>query len=125
MVDWNAVTMDDMIKALGKLVKNIEGKYTFDVTVFDDDGNEKDAFFITAEGGNLASGKGASGEGDAVVFHIKKGGMETMKAMQVEGLAAAMRFMFDGSIYTTNPAGAQKWFELFELGEEPLEKALS
>jgi len=126
MVDWGKVTWDDMLKAIGKLLKpGIEGKFVFDVTIFDDAGNEERKFGITAEGGKVSVVDGETGESDAVLFHIKRGGIETMKAMQVEGLDAAMRFMFDGSIYTTNPGGAQKWFEIFELGEQALEKALS
>ena len=124
MVDWSNVTWEDMLKALPKLAKDIEGRYAFDVTVFDDDGNEDKKFGIVVEGGDVSVQEGESGEEGAVEFHIKRGGIETMKAMQIEGLDAAMRFMFDGSIYTTNPSGAEKWFELFELGEEVLEKAI-
>jgi len=124
MVDWAKVTWDDMLKAMPKLAKDIEGKYTFDVVIFDDDGNEQTKFYVAVEGGGVTIEEGESGDPETVPFHIKRGGMETMKAMQIEGVDAAMRFMFDGSIYTTNPSGAEKWFELFELGEEPLEKAL-
>ena len=124
MADWSKVTMEDMLNGLGKLAKKVDGKYLFDVTVFDDDGNAQLECAITFDNGNVSWSKGCTGDSDAVLFHIKRGGVETMKAMQVEGLDAAMRFMFDGSIYTTNPAGAQKWFEIFELGEEALEKAL-
>ena len=35
MVDWAKVTWEDMLKAIPKLAKDLEGKYTFDVTVFD------------------------------------------------------------------------------------------
>ena len=126
MVDWTKVTMEDLIKGLNKIVKNdFEGRYVFDVSVFDDDGNEKEKLWIAVEPGKVEVGDGESGEEGAVVFQIKRGGIETMKAMQIDGLDAAMRFMFDGSIYTTNPGGAQKWFEIFELGEEALEKAVS
>jgi len=125
MVDWEKLTMQDLLDALKKLVKSdFEGKHVFDVTVFDDDGNEQEKVGIIVEPGNVEMVDGESGEDDAVVFHIKKNAIETMKAMQVEGLDAAMRFMFDGSIYTTNPAGAQAWFEIFEIGEEPRTKAL-
>jgi hypothetical protein len=126
MADWGKVTWDDMLKALVKLVKpGVAGKYLFDVTIFDDAGNEDKKFGITLEDGKLSVVEGDTGDDDAVIFQIKRGGLETMKAMQIEGLSGAMRFMFDGSIYTTNPAGAQKWFEIFLLGEEALEKALA
>lgn len=125
MADWGKVTWNDMLKALDKLAKpGIEGRFLFDVTIFDDSGNEEKIFGITVENGKVSVVEGKTGEDDAVIFQIKRGGIETMKAMQIEGLDAAMRFMFDGSIYTTNPAGAQKWFEIFQLGEEALEKAL-
>lgn len=125
MADWGKVTWDDMLKALDKLAKpGIEGRFLFDVTIFDDAGNEENKFGITVENGKVSVVEGKTGEDDAVIFQIKRGGIETMKAMQIEGLDAAMRFMFDGSIYTTNPAGAQKWFEIFLLGEEALGKAL-
>jgi hypothetical protein len=117
--------MQDLLGALNKLVKSdFEGRHVFDVTVFDDDGNEKEKMGIIVEPGKVEMIEGESGDENAVLFHIKKNAVETMKAMQTEGLDAAMRFMFDGSIYTTNPAGAQAWFEIFEIGEEPLTKAL-
>ena len=125
MVDWESLTMDDLIKALNKLVKDdFEGKHCFDVIVFDADGNEDQKMGIVVEPGAVEIIENETGEDGAVLFHIKKGGTETMKAMQIEGLDAAMRFMFDGSIYTNNPGGAQAWFDIFEIGEEPLTKAL-
>lgn len=125
MVDWNNVSWDDMLSAIGKLAKSdVEGKYAFDVKIFDEDGEEAKSVGIVFEDGSVEVLDGDSGEEDAVLFHVKKGGIETMKAMQVDGLEAAMRFMFDGSIYTNNPAGAEKWFKIFELGEEALENAL-
>jgi hypothetical protein len=125
MVDWEKLTMQDLIKALNKLVKSdFEGRHCFDVTVFDNDGNETDKMGIIVEPGKVELVDGESGEDGAVLFHIKKNSFETMKAMQIEGLDAAMRFMFDGSIYSNNPGGAQAWFEIFEIGEEPLIKAL-
>ncbi len=125
MADLNNLTMQDLLGALNKLVKSdFEGRHVFDVTVFDDDGNEKEKMGIIVEPGKVEMIEGESGDENAVLFHIKKNAVETMKAMQTEGLDAAMRFMFDGSIYTTNPAGAQAWFEIFEIGEEPLTKAL-
>jgi hypothetical protein len=125
MADLNNLTMQDLLGALNKLVKSdFEGRHVFDVTVFDDDGNEKEKMGIIVEPGKVEMIEGDSGDENAVLFHIKKNAVETMKAMQTEGLDAAMRFMFDGSIYTTNPAGAQAWFEIFEIGEEPLTKAL-
>jgi len=125
MADLNNLTMQDLLGALNKLVKSdFEGRHVFDVTVFDDDGNEKEKMGIIVEPGKVEMIEGDSGDENAVLFHIKKNAVETMKVMQTEGLDAAMRFMFDGSIYTTNPAGAQAWFEIFEIGEEPLTKAL-
>jgi hypothetical protein len=125
MADLSNVTMKDLLNGLGKIVKSdFEGRYVFDVVVFDDDGNEKEKFWIAIEPGKVEWAEGDSGEDGAVPFHIKRGGMETMKAMQIDGLDAAMRFMFDGSIYTSNPGGAQKWFEVFELGEAALQKAV-
>ncbi|MFA6450730.1 MAG: hypothetical protein WCX65_14750 [bacterium] len=125
MADWSKVTIEDMLNGLSKLAKAGEGKHVFDVTVFDDDGNETLKCVITYDNGVVSWAKGGTDDSDAVLFQIKRGGVETMKAMQIDGLDAAMRLMFDGSIYTTNPAGAQKWFEIFELGEEALEKALA
>ncbi|HOC91452.1 MAG TPA: hypothetical protein PKH33_03690 [bacterium] len=126
MADLSNVKMEDLVKGLCKIAKkDVEGKYSFDVTVFDEAGNEALKCGIVFDNGSVEVRDGESGEDDAVLFHIKKGGVETMKAMQVDGLEAAMRFMFDGSIYTTNPAGAEKWFQIFELGEAALEKALS
>lgn len=125
MVDWEKLTMKDLLNALNKLVKDdFEGRHVFDVTVFDDDGAVQEEMGIIVEPGTVEMIEGKSGDDDAVVFHIKKNAIETMKAMQIDGLDAAMRFMFDGSIYTTNPAGAQAWFKIFEIGEEPLTKAL-
>ena len=95
----------------------------FNVTVFDDESIEKQ-FGIIIEDGVATVVDDEIDHEEAVLFHIKHGGIETMKTMQIEGLTAAMRFMFDGSIYTDNPNGAQKWFDILILGEEPLEKAL-
>jgi len=126
MVDWGSITMPQILDSLSKTVKSdFDGKYTFDVVIFDDDGNESGAYNVIVEPGKVEWADGLSGDDEAVPFHLKRGGLETMKALQVEGLGAAIRFMFDGSIYTTNIKGAEKWFELFELGEEALEKALS
>jgi len=126
MADWEKLTMPQMLDSLKKTVKSdFEGRYVFDVVMFDDDGNEIESFHVIVEPGKVAWGKGLSGEDDAVPMHIKRGGVMTLKALQVDGLQAAISFMFDGSIYTTNIKGAEKWFELFELGEDALAKALS
>ncbi len=126
MIDMSTITMPKILDSLSKTVKSdFEGSYVFNVVIFDDDGNEKEKFFVTVEPGKVVWGEGESDDDGVVPFHLKKGGLETMKALQVEGLQAAIRFMFDGSIYTTNIKGAEKWFDLFELGEEALEKALS
>jgi len=125
MVDWDNVTLEDMMNAIQKLVKpDVKGKYVFDVSIFDG-GEEKEKVYVVIEDGAMTWGQGASGEPSSVPFQIKKGGMETMRALQEEGLSAAMRMMMTGHIYTTNPMGAQKWFDILEIGKEPLEKALS
>lgn len=125
MVDWSKVSVDVMLNSLNKMVKSdAEGRYVFDVVMFDDAGSESGQYTVIVENGKCSWTKGLSGEEGATPFEVKKGGVETLKAMQTDGLDAAMRFMFDGSIYTTNPAGAQKWFKIFELGEEALNKAI-
>jgi|GEM_PF-2059197 len=125
MVDWNNVTLEDMMNAIQKLVKqDVKGKYCFDVSIFDGS-EEREKVYVVIEDGAMTWGKGASGDPGTVLFQIKKGGMETMRALQEEGLSAAMRMMMTGHIYTTNPMGAQKWFDILEIGKEPLEKALS
>lgn len=124
MVDWEKVTLEQMMDALKKLAKpNIKGKYAFDVEVTE--GGAKEEVYIVVEDGVVTWAKGKSGIAGAVPFQIKKGGMQTMKTLQEEGLSAAMRMMMTGHIYTTNPMGAQKWFEILVIGKEPLEKALS
>jgi hypothetical protein len=124
-MDISKLTMPQMLDSLKKTVKSdFEGKYTFNVTIFDEDGNEKDKYWVAAEPGKIVWGEGSSDDDDAVTMDVKRGGIETMKGLQVGGLSKAIEYMFDGSIYTTNIKGAEKWFELFELGEEALMKAL-
>lgn len=126
MIDISKVTMPQILDSLSKTVKSgFEGKYYFNVVLFDDDGNETSKYWVAVESGKVEWAEGESDEEGAVPFHLKRGGLETMKELQINGLQAAIGFMFDGSIYTTNIKGAEKWFELFELGEEALEKALS
>ena len=124
MVDWSKVTLEQMMEALKKLVKpNVKGKYVFDVQVTE--GDKQEEVHIIVEDSALTWAKGKSGIPGAVPFQIKKGGMQTMKTLQEDGLSAAMRMMMTGHIYTTNPLGAQKWFDILVIGKDPLEKALS
>jgi hypothetical protein len=125
MVDWGKVTVEVMLNAMDKMVKKeTEGRFVFDVSIFNDDDTVAGEYAIVVENGKCAWTKGLSNEDGATNFEVKRGGVETLKAMQVEGLDAAMRFMFDGSISTNNPAGAQKWFKIFELGQDVLDKAV-
>lgn len=125
-MDWNSVSRETMLNAMGKLcVPGIEGRYVFDVSFYSEDGSALDEeFAIVVENGKCTWKKGLSGEDGCTPFEVKRGGLETLKKMQVDGLQAATMLMMDGSIYTTNILGAQKWFELFQLGLEPLEKAV-
>lgn len=124
-INWDKITWEDLLAALPKLVKpENKGSYVFNVIVLDDGESVKEKFGIIIENEKTIIVNGEIDDEEAVLFHIKKGGIQTMLAMQTEGLIAAMRFMFDGSIHTTNPGGAQKWFEIVTLGGEPLRKAL-
>ena len=124
MVDWASITLEQAMEACTKLVKpGSTGRYVFDVQITEGDQEEKVAVVI--EDGVMTWSKGESGDPATVPFQIKKGGMETMKTLQEEGLSAAMRMMMTGHIYTTNPMGAQKWFDILEIGKEPLEKAVT
>ena len=123
-VDWGTVALEHVLAALKKVVKpDIEGRYVYNVKLTIGDDSEKE-IWIAVEAGNVEIGDGVSEEEGAVPFEIKRDPIGTMKAMMSEGLTAASALMMGGAIYTTNIAGAQKWFEIFNISPEAFEAAV-
>jgi hypothetical protein len=116
------VTIDEMLAALPYLVKDdAEGTYIYNLTL-EDTGDE---VFVKLVDGTLETGKGHIDDPEAVLFTVKQGGMETLAAFQVFGMKAAMHAMMFGFITTSNIKKSEAWFQILEIGQEPLMKAFA
>lgn len=109
------------------LVKeDAEGKYTYNLVLSDPDGTrvEKENYWLTFEGGKITFGEGHSDDPEACEFTVLQGGLDTLVAMQIHGMKAAMNAMMLGFITASDLKKAEAWFKLLDTGEEAVLEAL-
>lgn len=106
--------------------KDAEGKYTYNLVLSDPDGTrvEKENYWLTFEGGKIGFGEGHSDDPEACEFAVLQGGLDTLVAMQVHGMKAAMNAMMLGFITASDLKKAEAWFKLLDTGEEAVVEAL-
>jgi hypothetical protein len=108
------------------VVEGAEGKYVYNLVMTEPDGVriKGENYWISFEDGKIASGEGHSDDPDATVFTVLQGGLDTLTAMQVHGMKAAMNAMMLGYITASNLKAAEAWFKLLKTGEEAVLAAL-
>ena len=115
-----------LLEALEGLATDFEGKYIYNLVFEDVDGTriEKDKYWVMIDNGKASWGEGHKDDPEAVLFSIKRGGVDTVLAMQIKGLDAAKNCMILGYITTSNIKKSEAWFKALETGEKPLLEAL-
>ena len=100
--------------------------YTYDVTFDETDervtGKE---FWIRIDGEVVTHGEGPSNDPEATSFQVIRGGVETILAMQTEGLRAATTLMILGYIFPSDIHKAEAWFKILQNGQASLAAALA
>ncbi len=106
--------------------EDAEGKYTYNLILQDPDGTriENDKYWLTFEEGKITFGEGHSDDPEATEFTVLQGGLDTLLAMQVHGLKAAMNAMMLGYITASNLKRAEAWFQMLKTGEDAVVEAL-
>jgi hypothetical protein len=106
--------------------QDAEGKYTYNLILNDPDGTriEKDRYWLTFENGKITFGEGHLDDPEATEFTVLQGGLDTLLAMQVHGLKAAMNAMMLGYITASNLKKAEAWFKILETGEAAVVESL-
>ncbi|MBN1945699.1 MAG: hypothetical protein JW797_08475 [Bradymonadales bacterium] len=118
-------TLDQVIKALPNLVKpGHKGKNIYNLEVASEDGPTQEMWLAIVDG-QVSSGMGKSDDAEAVLFKVVRGGMETLMELQFGGLEEAIKLMMMGKIFTDNIPGAEAWFNILEIGEEPFKAAMA
>jgi hypothetical protein len=104
-----------------------EGTYTYNLVLQDPDGKRvpKDKYWLKFDGGKITHGEGHVDDPEATVFTVLQGGLDTLIAMQVHGMKAAMNAMMLGYITSSNLKKAEAWFKLLETGEDAVKAALA
>ncbi len=121
------VPLRHFMAASEHLVKaDAEGQYTYNLVLNDPDGTriEKDKYWLSFEGGKITFGEGHSDDPEATEFTVLQGGLDTLLAMQVHGLKAAMNAMMLGYITASNLKKAEAWFKILDTGEEAVVESL-
>jgi hypothetical protein len=122
------VTLKQFIAASEHLVvPGAQGKYTYNLVLSDPDGRrvEKENYWLTFDGGKIAFGEGKSDDAEACEFAVLQGGLDTLIAMQVHGMKAAMNAMMLGFITASDLKKAEAWFKLLATGEDTVVGALA
>ncbi len=123
------LTLDQLLDALPNLVVDgNEETFVYDVSIEGEDERvTKNNFWIKIDKAEVTVGEGESGDPEACSFQVMMGGVDTIIAMQVEGLAAATNLMIMGYIFPSDIPKAEAWFRILKTGEaavvEALEKA--
>jgi len=116
------------LEGLQNIVKNdAEGQYVYNLTLKDPDGTRvtSEDFWLKFDGGTIETGEGHVDDPEATLFTVLKGGLDTLVAMQVHGLKAAMNAMMLGYITSSDLKRAEAWFKLLETGEEAVKAGLA
>ena len=106
--------------------EDAEGKYTYNLIRTEPDGKriEQEKYWLSFEGGSITFGEGHSDDPEACEFTVLQGGLDTLVAMQVHGMKAAMNAMMLGFITASDLKKAEAWFKLLATGEETVIEAL-
>lgn len=108
------------------VVDDAEGKYVYNLVMSDPDGEriKGENYWLAFEDGKISYGEGHSDDPEATVFNVLQGGLDTLTAMQVHGMKAAMNAMMLGYITASDLKKAEAWFKLLKTGEEAVVEAL-
>jgi hypothetical protein len=109
------------------IVPGAAGKYIYNLVLSDPDGRrvEKENYWLTFDGGKITSGEGKSEDPEACEFSVLQGGIDTLIAMQIHGMKAAMNAMMLGFITASDLKKAEAWFKLLATGEDAVVAALA
>ncbi|NOZ85386.1 MAG: hypothetical protein GXP49_03810 [Deltaproteobacteria bacterium] len=126
-VTFQNLPLKALLEALETLATDAEGKYVYNLVFNEVDGTriEKDKYWVAIENGKATWGEGHKDDPEATSFTIKRGGVDTVLAMQVRGLDAAKNCMILGYITTSSIKKSEAWFKVLEIGEKPLVEALA
>lgn len=119
--------LDKFLEAAGHLVKpDAEGTYTYNLVMSDPDGTriKGENYWLAFDNGTIKYGEGTADDPDATEFAVLQGGLDTLMAMQIHGMKAAMNAMMLGFITASDLKRAEVWFKLLDNGEEAVMKAL-
>ena len=108
------------------VVEDAEGKYTYNLILQDPDGTRvvHEKYWLNFQDGKITFGEGHSDDPEATEFTVLQGGLDTLLAMQVHGLKAAMNAMMLGYITASDLKKAEAWFKILKTGEEAVVEAL-
>ena len=116
-------TIEQVLKAIPYLVKEGHtGKNLYNLEVVNEEG-DSDVMWLSIVDGDVTYGEGMSDDEEAVLFKVVRGGMDTLMDLQFGGLDEAIKLMMMGKIFTDNIPGAETWFNILEIGEEPFKAA--
>jgi hypothetical protein len=115
-----------MAAAQHLVAEGAEGKYTYNLVMQDPDGIriEKEHYWLTFDNGTIEFGEGQSDDPEATEFAVLQGGLDTLLAMQIHGLKAAMNAMMLGYIVPSDLKKAEAWFKVLKTGEAEVLEAL-
>lgn len=121
------IPLPTFMDGIHHLVKpGAEGKYVYNLTIENPDGKRvpQEKYWLAFENGKISHGEGHSADPEATLFNVLQGGLDTLIAMQVHGMKAAMNAMMLGYITASDIKKAEAWFKLLETGEEAVKAAL-
>ena len=121
------IPFDKFLEAAVHLAKSdVEGRYVYNLVMTDPDGVrvKGENYWVAFDNGKLEYGEGRNDDPEATEFTVLQGGLDTIVAMQVFGMKAAMNAMMLGYITASDLKRAEKWFQLLETGEDAVVEAL-
>lgn len=126
-VAFKDITLDQLLDALPYIVaEGNEETFVYNVNFEETDERvTKLAIWIKIAGADVTWGEGVSDDPEASEFQVIQGGVDTILAMQVEGLAAATNLMIMGYIFPSDIPKAEGWFRIFQIGADPMVAALA
>ena len=120
------LTLMQFMEALPHLVvEGNEETFIYDVVIDETDERvPKTNYWIKIDKEELSFGEGESGDPEASSFQVMSGGVDTILAMQLEGLPAATNLMIMGYIFPSDIPKAEGWFRVLKVGEQEVAGAL-
>jgi len=121
------LTLTQLMEALPYLVT--EGNQeTYIYNVQFDETDERvpgKSYWLKIDKMQVSWGEGESTDPEATSFQIMRGSVDTILAMQVEGLRAATNLMILGYIFPSDIPKAEAWFRILQIGEKAVVDALA